>query len=908
MKPHWPVLFFIFLLFSSTTFSQQIKPAIRPGVPQTDMKEDDPRYKKIDSLLNAGLPQSALQEVKKLMQYYSITHSGSQDPADLYAQFIKANLYELIIRSQFEEDYLKNYIAEREELLKAASVPGSSSRPDVVVADPVQSIIHSILADLYWQYYTQNRWVILDRSVRPDDDGQTEAPIDTWDVNKFLRKISQHYKASLQNRSVLQSISLKAYDPVLEKAEDSKKYRPTLFDFLAFRAAEFYMNDEASITSPVYVFVMNDPQLLSDAATFANLKIKSEDTLSFHFQALDILQQITRFHLQDKDPSALADAELLRLGFVHRNINVVDKDSLYLRSLEALVKKYESFPVSAKVMEALADWFMTEYEQPVKVFSSQSPKPKKADFIVAREWCLKAIQKYPDSRSANNCRLKLKSIEAPQIEFRIQQEQIPEKEFPILLQYKNLNKAYFRLLPSEYIPNREYYSDRQSMVKKLISLKPLKTWSADMPDVKDYQTHKTELIMPVMPAGRYILLALAKETLSENDSILSYSFIQISNMAYISRSAPDGSGLIYVLDRSNGKPLAGVRVQSFTTDYDYKTRKYSRRNKEKYVTGEDGSFTIKAPAANQNANLSFELNYKKETLIIENYYQLYNRGSYRDRESKITTFFFTDRAIYRPGQPVYFKGIVVDKSGKSPVVVPGHRATVRLFDVNGQNISTQELTSNEYGSFSGSFVLPASMLTGSLRIESENGAVNFNVEEYKRPKFEVTFKPVDSAYRLNAPVEITGEAKTYTGVAVADALVNYRVVRSVVYPFRDVFFIWPPSRNPDAEIANGTIKTNADGSFKINFTALPDPDQFDDSDPLYTYLVYADVTDISGETRSAQTSINVSNKALLLETDMSAELNIKDLKPIVIKATNLAGKNVPAKVKVELYKIKEGEL
>lgn len=902
MKPHWPVLIVFSIFFSLTTFSQQIKPPVRPGTPQNEMKEEDPRYKKIDSLLNAGLPQSALREVNTIREQYAYTRSGLQDPPGWYSQFIKANLYELNIRSQYEENYLLNFIQEREKLLV-------SDWPSVTAVDPVKSILHSILAELYWQYYSQNRWVILDRSIKPDQgNNQEEPPIDTWDVNMFIRKVSGHYKASLLNPQILQTIPLRDFDEILETAEGSKVYRPTLFDFVAFRAAEFFMNEEASITAPVYEYVMKDPVLLSDAQTFAGTRLIGNDTLSFHFQALNILQQLTRFHLNDKDPSALVDAELIRLEFVYNNLNLDQKDTLYFNSLSTLEKNFESFPVAAKVMESIADWYMMEYEPPFKPLSSLAPEPKKADFIKAREWCLKAITKYPETRSAANCRIKLKTIETPQVEFRIQEEQIPDKEFPILLQYKNLNKVYFRLLPSEYIPNREYYSDRQSTIKKFLALKPLKTWSADIPNIKDYQIHKTEIIMPKMPAGQYILLASANEKISENDSIISYAFIQLSQMAYISRNAPDGSGLVYVLDRYSGKPLPGVKVQSFTTDYDYKTRKYSRRNRDKYVTGDDGSFTISAPGHNQNANLSFELNYKNEKLIIENYYQLFDRGQYRERESKTTTFFFTDRAIYRPGQPVYFKGIVVDKSGKSPVVVPGYRTVVRLFDVNGQNLSTQELTSNEYGSFSGSFILPVSILTGQMRIESENGAMGFSVEEYKRPKFEVTFKPVDSTYRLNSPVEVTGEAKTYTGVAVGEATVNYRVVRSVVYPFRDVYFIWPPQRNPDAEIANGTLKTNADGTFKINFNAIPDPDEYEDTDPLYTFLIYADVTDISGETRSAQTSLNISNKALLLEADMSPELNIKDIKPFTVRATNLAGKNVPASINVELYKLKEGEL
>lgn len=896
-----PVLLCILLSCFTVISAQQVKPPVRPGTPQTDNQlktEDDPQWKKVDSLLQVGLPQSALEEIKRIMSEVSFTRSGLPDPKGQYAQYIKANLYELSARSQFEENYLLNYIAEREKLLQ-------EPWPSVQSLDQVRQITYSILADLYWQYYSQHRWMILDRTVESKGTMDLNAPVETWDVDMFIQKVSNYYSLSLKNPDETQRISLKDYDPVLEKAEDSKKYRPTLYDFLAHRAADFFMNDEASITAPEYQFVMKDSQLLSESGTFTEVRLAGEDTLSFHLQALQILQDIEKFHLMDKNPEALVDVELKRLKFVYGNINNPDKDSLYLNTLLSLEKKYSGNVASASIMEAIAAWYGEEYQPPVKVYMSTLPEPKEADFIKSREWCLKAIASFPETNAAKNCRIRLRSIEQSTVEFRTQEEIVAEKEYPILLDYKNLKKVYFRLIPSRYISNREYNSDRR-FLETFVKAKPAMSWSVDLPEAGDYKHHKAELIMPVTKSGHYILLASNNE--SFKDSTMAYAFIQVSNMTYISRNAPDGSGLIYVLDRYNGKPIKGVSVQSFTTDYDYKTRKYNRKNRDIYTTGDDGSFAIKAPGASQNANLSFEFRYKKDTLIAENYFQLYNRGRYRERESKTTTFFFTDRVIYRPGQTVHFKGIVVDNSGKSPLVVEGYHSLVKLYDVNGQAIFSKEYVSGDYGSFSGSFQLPSAGLTGQMRIESENGSVNFAVEEYKRPKFEVTFKPVDSTYRLNQPVEVTGEARTYSDVALSGATVNYRVVRSAVFPFRDVFRIWPPLSYPDAQIESGTTKVSADGTFKITFTATPDPSDYGDYNPLYTFMVYADVSDINGETQSGQTAVNVSNKALLLETDIQPELNNKELKPFSVKATNLAGKSVPATVKVELHRLKEGSL
>ncbi|MCP2937069.1 MG2 domain-containing protein, partial [Salmonella enterica subsp. enterica serovar Typhimurium] len=84
----------------------------------------------------------------------------------------------------------------------------------------------------------------------------------------------------------------------------------------------------------------------------------------------------------------------------------------------------------------------------------------------------------------------------------------------------------------------------------------------------------------------------------------------------------------------------------------------------------------------------------------------------------IQSFLFTDRSIYRPGQIVYFKGIRVsrDGSGKSSIV-PNTKTLLSLVDANGQKIDSLELTSNEFGSYSGKFNLPSNSLNGMFYIQ-----------------------------------------------------------------------------------------------------------------------------------------------------------------------------------------------
>lgn len=846
----------------------------------TDNKD---KWKQVDSLIAIGLPQSALDVVNDL---YIMAQKEGNMP-----EFLKAGIYQLRLRSDFEEDYILKYIGETEKNIETTPAPA-------------RQVLHSMLADLYWQYYQQNRYRILDQTVVS---GEISDDVATWDAKKLVDKVASNYLESLDDAKLLQSVSLKMYDPILQVAEGSKKFRPTLFDFLAHRAIDFFMNEEASITKPINPFVMKDLSLLSKPDEFARLKITTPDSLSFHFNALNLLAQLEKFHLSDKEPDALVDATLKRLEFVHDKINQPDKDSVYLSTLLALEARFKENPVSADVIEKIANyWYSgTQKPEPLKSQVNNSSKAT-SNYVTAHEWCLKAINKFPESDGAKNCRVMLQSIEEPSLMFNIDQEAVPGEAFPVLISFRNTGKVWFRLLAPDYDKEvnlrQNIFGERG--LDKYLAMNPVKSWSIELPETSDYQTHSTEAIMPALQAGYYTLLISGNEKFDRGSSPVAIREFWVSAISYISKRDENGTGLFYLLNRGNGHLLQGVKVQSFSREYDYRTRSYIRKDNESYLTGSDGSFEIKSLTGSDYSSLSFDFRLNNDRLVAENYFSRY-RNSPPDMSEKIRTFFFTDRAIYRPGQPVYFKGIVIGTENEKSRVVTDNRSTVTLYDVNGQKVSVVDVVTNKYGSFSGSFVLPASGLGGQFRIENGTGTSYFNVEEYKRPKFEVTFQPVTGSYRLSEKITVNGQAESYSGISISDAKVSYRVVRSASFPFlRYGWRIWP-GMMPESEIANGTITTNADGDFDIEFKALPDPSDYGDLNPVYAYTVYADVTDINGETRSATTTVQVSSKALIIGLDIPVSLNRDVDKRFKLSTTNLNGKRTPAIVTIEVFRLKD---
>ncbi len=247
-----PIFIIIFLFFSMTVISQN---------------EYKREWKQVDSLSGLGQSQTALNMVVSIYDQARANNQGDQ--------LIKAWLYQMKLKSDFEEDYFENSIAQTQLEIQSAKAP-------------VKQILHSILAELYWHYYQNNRWQILNRSETsnfiPDD-------IKTWDLKKLVNACMNQYTLSLTDKDVLKGTPISSYSEILIKQDDSEKFRPTLFDFLANRVIYFYSSSEAGLTKPANTFLMDKTEYFAPISDFASLKITSYDSLSFDFQALKLHQE-----------------------------------------------------------------------------------------------------------------------------------------------------------------------------------------------------------------------------------------------------------------------------------------------------------------------------------------------------------------------------------------------------------------------------------------------------------------------------------------------------------------------------------------------------------------------------------------------------------------------------------------
>lgn len=894
MKNHLFILALLFLIQCTSTQNNSTQPD--PKTTDTMSPFDfDKAWREVADFESKGLPESALGVVSQIEKEAKLRNNSGQ--------LIKAYIHQLKFTDAKEEDaFIKNLTRLRHEADQASF--------------PVKPLLHSMVGEMYWQYYQQNRWEFMNRSETVDFDAND---IETWSLARIVAETTQQYTLSLQDAEKSKTEKIDVYQPVIYRGnEQGRQLRPTLYDFLAHRAVDFFSSSEPDLTKPAYAFTIDKEEYLADAKTFVNLKIESKDTASMKFYALQIFQDLERFHLNDNDPAAWVEVDMKRLAFVKNHLVLPTKDELYLKAIENLEKQVSDNPVVGKV---------TVEKARIYVESAGKYKPlqgddHKWDLKKAFDLCEAAKKRFPDSDGAILCENLQEDILNKSIQAELEEINVPNTPFRSKVSYQNFTDLHYRIIKisREEVEklrkklDRDYNIDREEeFLKYFIAKTPVKTGSYKLPDDGDYQQHSAEVKLDAMPEGEYMVLFSHQADFKTGSNGLAYGFTVVSNIGYIHRLAADGTTEFFVLHRQSGDPIPGVTATLYTQRYNSSKGDYEHVKGGTYTSDAKGYF--KVPYFKKEDSRSFSVTFRKgddfnstESIDKRYYYGASIYQYERDkRESYTQTYFFLDRGIYRPGQTIYFKGLVINTDGKNPKIRTRYPVSLTLYDVNHQEVASVSLTTNEYGTFNGAFTAPSSGLTGNMMIVNTDGSgeANFSVEEYKRPKFEVGFSPLTASFRLNDQIKAEGFARAYSGANIDGAAVKYRVVRTANFPFWWWYrWGWYPT-SPQMEIINGTATTDENGKFIVDFKAIPDLSVDRASDPTFNYTVYADVTDINGETHSSSTTISVAYKSLVVGISMA---DVDKAKPVQTKfdiiTNNLAGQFQAAKGQIKIYALK----
>ncbi|HRE52631.1 MAG TPA: alpha-2-macroglobulin family protein [Flavitalea sp.] len=820
-------------------------------------------WNKIDTLVNKkGLVKTALEEVNKI---YLAAKKEKNDP-----QAIKALLYRASLQEQLSENAALENIADLEKETAASK-------------EPATSILYSITAEAYWSYLQQNRWKLYNRTATAGYDKKDPA---TWGIDDLHQKISGLYLSSIQQEKKLQQTLLEAYDPIIIKG-NTRHLRPTLFDLLAHRALEYFTNDERDIRKPAYAFEIADKEAFAGAGDFAAHRFVSADSLSLHYKALQLFQQLIRFHLSDAKPDALIDADIARIQFVHSFGTQENKTGLYKQALEDLIKKYPGS--AARARHLLAEWYVSQ----AAAYDPLTDTANRYAYLEAKKICQPVLAQKGESPEKYDCSLLLKSIERKEIKIQAEKVNIPNSAFRILLTYRNTPAVYFRIVDmSKKKDARETW--KEGYWKELLKTPAIRSFTNALPDTKDHQQHHIELKVDGLPPGEYALIASSEKSFALQSSIISLQSFHVSDLSYINKG-----NQYYVLHRESGAPVPAAKVQLWRQRYDYTANKNILQKGELLTADKNGFFkTPEVPGDKNNFPIRLEISTPNDRLFLDDlvYAYYYRPDLNAEKKEKAHSFLFSDRSLYRPGQIVYFKGIKVlrGKSGSESTVMGNSKSTIILYNANREPVDSLTLTTNAFGSYAGKFTLPSSGLNGNftLRDNTAENEIYFSVEEYKRPKFYVEIPKPAGTYKLFDSIQVDGAAKAYAGNNINNATVSYRVIRRSIIPFYAfpasyLPRIWPPYQQQQAEIAHGVTATDSEGKFRIRFVAQPDKTIDKKNQPLFYYEINADITDINGETRSGAVSMTIAYQAIKLQIDAPEKISADSLKAIGVLATNM---------------------
>ncbi len=861
----------LFSLFTMNSFSQN------------PIKNYEKEWKAIEAFVSKGLPKSALTEVKKL---YNLAKKENQD-----AQVIKTLVYMTTLQTENRED---NEVFSVGEIEKEITVS----------KEPVTSVLKSLLAGMYWNYFQQHRWQMYDRTKTANF---KKEDIATWDAEDFHKKISELYLQSIKEEKLLQQTKLEPFDAIITKG-NVRHLRPMLYDLLAHRALGYFENDETDIKKPAYAFEIDQASAFDPAADFIKRKFTTNDSLSLQHKALLIYQKLIAFHLNDAKPDALIDADIQRIQFVKEKSVHPDKDNLYFNAINHLTKTYPNLPAAAQA------WFLVAsyYNDKSAGYKPHGDATHRFDKIIAKEICERVLQQKDSSEGKINCYNLLNQINSLSLQFSVEKVNVPGQPFRALVNYKNFNTLYLRVIRAdEKLKEQLLNQYDEKYWPTIIAAKPINNWQQSLPATNDMQQHSTEIKVDALPAGEYVLVASNDKDFNGKKTIIGARFFYVSGISYVNNSDD-----FFVLNRDNGQPLAKAAVQVWQQRYDYKQYKYIKEKGKAYTTDANGFFRMDKPKKdpdNYYNSYSYQLDIRHDgdklfmNDLVNNYY--YYTENKEDPKITTSVFLFTDRSIYRPGQTVFFKGIALVRNSKEKggTVRSNYETTVFLRDANYKDVDTINVKTNEFGSFNGKFQLPQSGMNGQFSIytKPDNGYVGFKVEEYKRPKFYVDYEPIKGTYKVNDKIKVTGIAKAYAGNNIDGANVKYRVVRQPRFIYSWCFWRWWQPPTNEMEIAHGEVKTDKDGKFIVEFIAIPDLTIDKKFEPVFDYTVYADVTDINGETRSGEQMTSVSYKSLMLVTNIPESLPADSLKTLYIRTQNMNGEYEPAKVKVTITRLKE---
>jgi uncharacterized protein YfaS (alpha-2-macroglobulin family) len=498
--------------------------------------------------------------------------------------------------------------------------------------------------------------------------------------------------------------------------------------------------------------------------------------------------------------------------------------------------------------------FFAGLRDPHQLGSQDRPVPQE------RSW----IERIANWKAAQ--RRDIRSFFRNQVSFAYRVERRAERDQEEIAQRVTLNETSFAQVP-------------------LLNPNQLVTaWRELLPDYREAEMRR--LPLEVKQPGVYVVEAVS-------GVLRAYTIVIVSDIGLVTKVSP-GQLMMFAADRFSGEPKAGCDVQILA-------------NQQVIGTGQSNSDGI----------VSLSLAEAKLEGVVGlarcgDQVAATDPGAWFTGESprQLVGYIYTDKPIYRPGHTVHVKSVL--RWRERDAVRPFDRPSVELTasDANDKVVSRQTLTVDEFGAVQASFPVPATAALGyySLRVSSgEQQATNsFEVQEYRRPEFEVQLTPATRFVVQGNDAIATIQARYYFGQPVANAKVRYVVNQQPYYsPHR-----WSDVGEDDVDSSQGwygddqrvagELRLDAQGRGEIR---VPLP--VDDNGRDYSARIEAQVMDASSREITGNTIVHATHGPFLLAARVNGYIfRPSQSVPVTIRAVDYTGQaQADVRVDVALLRI-----
>ncbi|MCX8080663.1 MAG: MG2 domain-containing protein [Bacteroidia bacterium] len=836
-------------------------------------------WKKVEEAEQNGKPQTALENSKKI---YSLAKAGK----------LEGEAYKALC-------HIFKFTKDRDDYNFHKTITWFEAEA-AKFNFPYDAFLLALAGDAVIQFADENRWETEDISENTDDEKSDSLAEQSTET--LLKRAVRLYKKALEKRNKLLNLSFRDYPLVFEKGNEAgHERRGNLYTILSHRILSFLTTYDVTGVKLEWRESIGEEWFMTADQFVQKAKVKTfdaienpEDLLSFLIK--DNIQQLLSAGKQNE----LMDFDLFRYTFLKNHSGYLQHDSVFVNMLDRLLEFHKNNKYISELVYEKAVWLKYYAENAQLNTGSRNGMMKDA---------LALLEKHIKGENKGNaqCKHLYEELKEQNI-FSMITESAWEPGKPAFLtaKVKNISKLYFRIYKAN---EQDFYLDKFNFYekekwKKFITNKPLLEFSREWKSFNDYLPENVCMEIPGLDYGKYIIVACINPDFQPLNNKFQVMRHDITRITMVKRDM-NGMSICKVLDRFNGQEIKNIKAEVLLKQYDNVNYTYYLKKIKEYQTDANGEFKLDIGNGHPYYN-NFYVALRKDNDVFYSACYIYYHNE--ENQEKISSVMLTDRAVYRPGQKVYFKSVVFqrDNFGKAKELRKNQPITITVKDANGEIVKELSFTTNDFGAVSGEFNLPIGKLNGYFTISDGFTQKGILVEEYKRPTFYVETKPVENEYAFGENVRIPFKIQNYAGYAMKDVKVKFEIKRTISDYFYSYYRCWFPMNNVTKIIHSGELATNENGEAWVEFK----PEKSPNHTPTQTYVYEISVNAVAtnGESHEGLSMLYVSEYPYNLSLASDNEFFTDEGKSIMLKLSNLNGAALKNKdVDFKIFKLDEQE-